>query len=143
MAWIKPTNGKLVAVVSANWSVGFGFNPLSTFDYAYLTNPGEYILCGWGISDSSKADTTLSLSITTTSLESLPAWSCEYSRAVDKTDDPLIVNSSLIVWSRNGWSTGYLPVNASTTYDNTGSSYSVTNIIDANGVLDEAKYQSK
>lgn len=42
MAWIKPTNGKLVAMTSGNFGVGIGLNPLLTFDYSYLVNPGGY-----------------------------------------------------------------------------------------------------
>lgn len=42
MSWIKPTNGKLVAITSLNFGVGLGFNPFPTFDYNYLANPGGY-----------------------------------------------------------------------------------------------------
>lgn len=42
MAWIKPTNGKLVAITSVNFGVGIGFNPFPTLDYNYLANPGGY-----------------------------------------------------------------------------------------------------
>lgn len=40
MSWIKPTNKDLVAITSANFGVGLGFNPFPTFDYNYLSNPG-------------------------------------------------------------------------------------------------------
>jgi len=42
MAWIKPTNGKLVAMTSVNFGVGLGLNPWPTFDYGTLANSGGY-----------------------------------------------------------------------------------------------------
>ncbi|BEJ00942.1 hypothetical protein CcaverHIS631_0507990 [Cutaneotrichosporon cavernicola] len=40
IAWIKPTNGKLVAITSVNFAVGVGFNPFPTLDYNFLSNAG-------------------------------------------------------------------------------------------------------
>lgn len=109
ISWIKPTNGKLVALTSGNWGVGLGFNPLATFDYSYLISPGGYF--PQFIHNNFIAGVTVAMI------------------------------ASAIVWFRNGFDTGYLPINNSSTFDNRGESFSVLKIVDKNGVLDESKYQ--
>ncbi|KAK6464731.1 OPT oligopeptide transporter protein-domain-containing protein [Scheffersomyces coipomensis] len=45
-----------------------------------------------------------------------------------------------VYWSNYKW-TGYLPLNSNGLFTNTGEPYSVTAILNENGLLDEAKYQ--
>lgn len=40
IAWIKPTNGNLVALTSVNFGAGLGLNPFMTFDWGTLSNSG-------------------------------------------------------------------------------------------------------
>lgn len=40
IAWIKPTNGNLVALTSVNFGAGLGLNPFMTFDWGTLANSG-------------------------------------------------------------------------------------------------------
>lgn len=45
------------------------------------------------------------------------------------------------VWYGNGWNTGYLPINSNYAFDNTGASFNVSKILDADNNFDDAKYQ--
>lgn len=47
----------------------------------------------------------------------------------------------LVIWYSNAWQTGYLPINSNRTYDNTGSRFNVTKILNSKGLFDEASYQ--
>ncbi|KJX98550.1 opt oligopeptide transporter like protein [Zymoseptoria brevis] len=47
----------------------------------------------------------------------------------------------LIIWYSNAWQTGYLPINSNRTFDNTGSRFNVTKILNSKGLFDEASYQ--
>ena len=49
---------------------------------------------------------------------------------------------SIAVWYTNVWNTGYLPINANGTYDNTGAPYNITSVLDDGDILDEVKYQN-
>lgn len=48
----------------------------------------------------------------------------------------------LIVWFRNFYYTGYLPINASGIYDNTGASYNVSRILTASGTVNATLYDA-
>ncbi|OCF34038.1 OPT family small oligopeptide transporter [Kwoniella heveanensis BCC8398] len=49
----------------------------------------------------------------------------------------------LAVWFTNTWNTGFLPINSNGTFDNTGSRYNVTSVLNAaTGKLDETLYRS-
>lgn len=45
------------------------------------------------------------------------------------------------IWYSNAWETGYLPINTQGTFDNTGSRYKVTKVLDGMGRLDEGLFQ--
>lgn len=47
----------------------------------------------------------------------------------------------LAVWYSNAWQTGYLPINSNGTFDNTGSRYNVTKVLDSRGLFDETLYK--
>ncbi|SMR63967.1 unnamed protein product [Zymoseptoria tritici ST99CH_3D1] len=47
----------------------------------------------------------------------------------------------LVIWYSNAWQTGYLPINSNRTFDNTGSRFNVTKVLNSKGLFDEASYQ--
>lgn len=49
---------------------------------------------------------------------------------------------TLIVWYKNAWNTGYMPINSNKSFDNTGKTFQVAKILDENSNLDLAKYQA-
>lgn len=48
----------------------------------------------------------------------------------------------IIVWYKNAWNTGYLPINSNSSYDNKGKKFNVSKILNADSNLDNAKYQA-
>lgn len=46
------------------------------------------------------------------------------------------------VWYGNGWNTGYMPINSNYAFDNTGSSFNVSKILNADNDFDNEKYQA-
>lgn len=54
----------------------------------------------------------------------------------------LAMIASIILWSKNAWNSGYIQLNSPGTFDNKGSSYKVTKIVDKAGRFDSAKYQT-
>jgi OPT family small oligopeptide transporter len=48
----------------------------------------------------------------------------------------------LIIWYSNAWETGYLPINSNKTFDNTGSRYNVSKVLNSRGLFDETLYQN-
>ncbi|KAH6879423.1 OPT oligopeptide transporter protein-domain-containing protein [Thelonectria olida] len=89
---------------------GLGFNPLPTFDWNIATYNVDPLLVPFHV--------TMNMFIGT-----------------------LLGGITIIAmyWS-NTYFTGYLPINTNTMFDNTGSKYNVSSILDENGLLDEAKY---
>jgi hypothetical protein len=53
----------------------------------------------------------------------------------------LIYLSILGVYYTNTWNTGYLPINSNRTWDNTGSRFNVSLVLNAEGEFDYDKYQ--
>lgn len=47
----------------------------------------------------------------------------------------------LVIWYTNVCNTGYLPINSNSLFNNEAKPFSVTKVLDAQGKLDEAKYQ--
>ncbi|KAI6363790.1 hypothetical protein MCOR07_005417 [Pyricularia oryzae] len=50
--------------------------------------------------------------------------------------------TALGLWYTNAWNTGHLPINSNGVFDNTGSRFNVTRVIDSRGIFDSAKYTS-
>ena len=48
----------------------------------------------------------------------------------------------LIVYYKNAWNTGYLPINSNSAFDNTGVEYNVSRILNENNEFDLEKYQA-
>lgn len=49
---------------------------------------------------------------------------------------------TLIVWYKNAWNTGYMPINSNYAFDNTGDTFHVANILNDDGDFDNDKYQA-
>jgi OPT family small oligopeptide transporter len=47
----------------------------------------------------------------------------------------------LAIWYNNGWQTGYLPINSNGTFDNTGSRFNVTKVLDHRGSFNQVLYE--
>ena len=50
--------------------------------------------------------------------------------------------SIVAIYYTNTWNTSYLPINSNHVFDNTGSAFNVSQVIDQRGIFDEAKYQT-
>ena len=88
-------------------------------------------------------------------LNPLPTW--DWNQCV-VVGDPLInpfystINSFLgtlftlpvivFLWYTNTWNTAYIPINSNVVFDNTGARYEVSNIVDENGLFNEAAYKA-
>lgn len=48
----------------------------------------------------------------------------------------------LALWLGNAWNTGHLPINSNSPFDNTGSRYNVTSILDSTGSFDQSSYEA-
>ena len=48
----------------------------------------------------------------------------------------------LVIWYTNVWNTAYIPINSTSVFDNTGAHYNVSNIVDENGLFNEAAYKA-
>ncbi|KIY50159.1 OPT-domain-containing protein [Fistulina hepatica ATCC 64428] len=91
---------------------GLGFNPISTFDYNQMVVMTDPIISPFY----STMNTFLGALITF----------------------PIIV----AVWYSNTFYTGYLPINSNAVFDNTGVSYNVSKIVNADTKFDEAGYKA-
>ncbi|KAM0748121.1 OPT oligopeptide transporter [Meredithblackwellia eburnea MCA 4105] len=97
---------------SLNSFAGYGLNPISTFDWAFLTYGLQpTIMPLWSI---------LNIAI--------GAWLWGI---------PIVA----ALWYTNTWYTGYLPLNSNTLYDRFGKAYNVTKVI-TNGRLDQQLYEA-
>jgi hypothetical protein len=91
---------------------GLGFNPLPTFDWNVVTYYVDPLVVPFHV--------TLNMFI-----------------------GALLGGISIIAmyWS-NTYNTSFLPINTNTMFNNQGTKYNVTSILDDNGLLDEEKYQA-
>jgi len=105
-------NNNLVVNLASVEYLSLGLNPWPTFDYNYQTGIGSGLL--------TPLFTVMNMFI---------GIICA-------------VITMLIMWFKNAWNTGYLPLNSNGTYDNTGARYNVSNIIDDKVRFVDEKYQA-
>ncbi|CAX39797.1 oligopeptide transporter, putative [Candida dubliniensis CD36] len=109
MTWIKPDNLNL-AVITGSVG-GLGLNPITTFDWNYLSA----LLQPLQVPFFNTASNLVGMFI---------AFFC-------------IIG----VWYSNYKWTGYLPINDNGLFTNTGQRYSVSSVVNKNSLFDNAKYQ--
>jgi len=91
---------------------GLGLNPLPTWDWNQCTVVGDPLIN--------------------------PFYSIFNSLLGTLSTFPVIV----FIWYTNTWNTAYIPINSNGAFDNTGARYEVLNMVDENGLFNEAAYKA-
>ncbi|KAL8292594.1 hypothetical protein RQP46_001206 [Phenoliferia psychrophenolica] len=111
MTWIAPNN-KMLAIITGS-QTGLGLNPISAFDWSYLTALSSPLITPLFASMNMYAGMII------IGLGMIPA-----------------------IYFTNTWYTGYLLINSNHIFDNTGARYNVSRIINSDFTLNVAAYES-
>ncbi|KAK7206968.1 putative oligopeptide transporter [Myxozyma melibiosi] len=107
MTWISPQNLKLAIITGS--TLGLGFNPISTFDWAVIKKNNPLVRPFFAVAN----------------------------QYIGVIISAFVI---LIMYWTNYKDTAYLPINTSSTYDNTGVKYNTSRVI-TNGRFDIEKYK--
>ncbi|KAK9379748.1 OPT oligopeptide transporter protein-domain-containing protein [Kockiozyma suomiensis] len=108
MTWIAPQNLKLAIITGS--TLGLGFNPISTFDWAVIKKNNPMVRPFFAVAN----------------------------QYIGVIISAFVI---LIMYWTNYKNTAYLPINTSSTYDNTGVKYNTSRVL-TDGRFDKGKYDA-